>query len=249
MRDALLPGTSPRVPNVQVRYPPFENLIDDIRNGPFDGWPAVEPRFLTAVEEFDREYSKGGRTSGWYQSKARYFTDIVVALIHRKSGLKPSSRVRVRSELFGELDADFCYPNGNRPVVAGAVKVLGVPPHPHNRNRARAGRRDLHGRLREVALTSLDLKLVHAAPMPMRSLPSWVERSDPAFFAFWAVRIEDDEDLETVRATLSALRSYCNGVGAVLYRPSPRGSAYEVVRVRQLDVERVLRDIGQRMPA
>lgn len=235
-----------------AKYPhvfePFERILADIASGGRKTWDDVEADVIAAIALFDTEYSTGERDRGWYQCKARYFNDIVVRLIEIRSGCKLTSRLKVRSELFGELDADFCYPGAKNPIVAGETKVLGTPPHPQNRHLARAGSNDLHKRLREVALTSLDFKVAHSAPTPIASFQSWVDKTDPGYFAFWAIRAKDDRDLAKVRTMLTGLRTYCNGVGAVLYRApdSAFPTRYEAVAVRELGMGPVLREVAQR---
>lgn len=212
-------------------------------------WNDIEVEFLTAISAFDAEYAEGARDSGWYQCKARYFNDIVVRLIEAKSGRSLATRLKVNSQLFGKLDADFCYPSDRHPVVAGEVKALGTPPHPLNRFEARAGCSDMHKRLREVALTSLDFKVAHSTPTPIASFQSWVDKTDPGYFSFWAVRVRDDRDLSKAREMLTALRVYCNGVGAILYRATnvAAPTTYEAVRVQELNMEKVLREVAQRV--
>lgn len=234
---------------LQHAFEAFTNILATIGVSGCQSWDDIEPHFLAAISAFDTEFSAGGRDAGWYQCKARYFNDIVVRLIEAKSGASLRSRLKVRSELFGQLDADFCYPTAAHPVVAGEVKVLGTPPHPGNNGKARAGCSDLHKRLREVALTSLDFKVAHSAPTPIASFQSWVDKTDPGYFAFWAIRVNDDRDFAKVRTMVSGLRAYCNGVGAVFFRASdPREpTRYEAVAVQELRMERALREVAQRV--
>ena len=69
----------------------------------------IEPILKGAVVElFDSEYSLGNRTSGWYQAKARYFNDIIVALLSNASKRAIALRSKKRSQLFRLIDIDIC---------------------------------------------------------------------------------------------------------------------------------------------
>lgn len=230
-------------------FRPFEELMETIRQSGVTRWSSIEHDFLGAVERFDSEYRSGRRPSGWYQSKARYFNDIIVAILANVSKKPIAVRRKKESQLFGRLDVDICYPDEDVPKIAGEVKALGTPPHPNNKNRARNGSSDLHKRLREVALTSLDLKVAYSAPQPIRSFQNWVDSTSPGYFSFWAVRANDDADFERVRSMLFSLRSYCNGVAAVVYSPasSRTPTSYVVRRLPELDIDRVIKEMAQRV--
>jgi len=230
-------------------YGPFEALVAEVRNASIDRWQTVEKKFIDVVEAFDSEYAAGGRSSGWYQAKARYFNDIIVALISNASGKTFSMRCKRSSQLFDKIDIDICFPEEGDPVVAGEVKALGTPPHPGNEGTARPGARDLHKRVREVAFTSMDLKAAYAPPQPMGSFQAWVDSTSPGYFAFWAVRANDESDLESVRTTLSSLRNYCNGVAAVIYMPkSPESpTSYVVKKLADLANDKTIREMAQRV--
>ena len=230
-------------------YRPFEDLIDGIRQRGIAKWSAIQDDFIRVVERFDAEYRTGRRSMGWYQSKARYFNDIVVVLLSNVSKRVISTRKKKDSQLFGKLDVDICYPEADPPKIAGEVKALGTPPHPNNKNRARNGSNDLHKRLREVALTSMDLKVAYSGPEPIKSFQNWIDSTSPGYFSFWAIRANDDADFERVRSMLSSLRSYCNGVAAVVYSPSSSRSptSYVVRRLPELDIDRAIREMAQRV--
>lgn len=230
-------------------FAPLEQLLLSVREEKLLVWSGIESRFLEAMTAFDERYATGAETTGWYQCKARYFNDLVVALLENLTGQKLALRTKRRSQLFSTIDIDVCFPAEGRPVVGGEVKALGTPPHPGNGHKARGASADLHKRAREVAFTALDLKASYAGAARIRSFQQWIEVTEPSYFSFWAMRVADSADFEKVRTTLSLLRNYCNGVGAVIYGPrSGRGAFdYEIHTVKELSIGRALREIGQRM--
>lgn len=230
-------------------YQPFEELVARIRDQSVAVWNEIEPEFIECVERFDTEYSKGGRKSGWYQSKARYFNDLIVALLSNSIGREVSLRSKRNSQLFDLIDIDICYPPKGVPTIAGEVKAMGTPPHPGNDYKARPGSQDLHKRVREVAFTSMDLKAAYAPPQPIGSFQKWVDSTSPGYFAFWAVRANDAADFERLRSTFNNLRAYCNGVGAVIYLPKSESetTGYTVRSLSELSIDRTLREMAQRI--
>lgn len=233
----------------QHEFQPFEDLMNRIRTQSVSRWSDVQDDFIRVVEAFDAEYRTGRYASGWYQSKARYFNDIVVALLSNASGREIAVRAKKDSQLFEKIDVDICYPGTGVPKIAGEVKALGTPPHAGNNDVARGGSSDLHKRLREVAFTSTDLKVAYSGPQPIQSFQNWIDSTDPGYFSFFAIRARDEADLGRVRSMLSSLRSYCNGVAAVLYLPRSAQSptTYEVRRIPELDMDRTLREMAQRI--
>jgi len=227
----------------------FDRLIERIASDRVSKWLDIESDFIRIVEEFDTEFEAGGREPGWYQSKARYFNDIIVALLGNASNRTIELRCKKNSQLFSLIDIDICYPREGDPVVAGEVKALGTPPHPGNKNKARPGSQDLHKRVREVAFTSMDLKAAYAPPQPIGSFQGWVDATSPGYFSFWAVRANDPRDLERVRSTLTSLRAYCNGVGAVIYHPkNPTDeTSYSIRVLPELSIDRSIREMAQRI--
>lgn len=158
-------------------------------------------------------------------------------------------RLKKDSQLFGKLDVDICYPKQDPPKIAGEVKALGTPPHPKNDNKARDGSSDLHKRLREVAFTSMDLKVAYSGPQPIQSFQNWIDTTSPGYFSFWAIRANDDADFGRVRSMLTSLRSYCNGVAAVIYSPTSTHTptTYSVRKLQELDMDRAIREMAQRI--
>lgn len=231
-------------------FAPFEALVERVRDSLVTQWDEIEGEFVRVVETFDAKYAAAPKgDTGWYQSKARYFNDLIVGILGNLSSQQISLRCKRKSQLFNLIDIDICFPNSGVPKIAGEVKALGTPPHPGNKNVARGGASDLHKRTREVAFTSMDLKAAYAPPAPIGSFQQWVDSTAPGYFAFWAVRAKDQLDFEKVRTTLTSLRTYCNGVGAVIYMPRTPASQteYEVKKVTELSVDRSLREMAQRI--
>jgi hypothetical protein len=230
-------------------FAPFEHLLERVRDEQIPKWSAVEEEFIHAVEKFDTEYALGSRKSGWYQAKARYFNDVIVDLLSNMSNKAILSRCKKASQLFRKIDIDICFPGEGDPIVAGEVKALGTPPHPRNKNTARRGSNDLHKRVREVGFTSTDLKAAYASPQSIRSFQEWIDTTSPGYFSFWAVRVDDSTDLESVRGMLTSMRAYCNGIGAVIYQPTSPSTAtsYRAHDVAGLSIDFALREMAQRI--
>jgi hypothetical protein len=228
----------------------FDKLADWLEDKSVATWSEMESRFIKAVEKFDSEFAAGKQTTGWYKAKARYFNDFVIQLLQNWTELEVAGPVHRDSQLFHKIDIDICYPAEGVPTVGAEVKALGTPGHKGNGWKPRAARSDLHKRVREVAFTSTDLKAAYARPTTIKTFQSWVERVDPAYFSFWAVRVEDARDFETVRSILVGLRNYCNGVGAVIYEPvskSAKTIRYKVKTVPELSMDKALRRMAQHM--
>lgn len=234
-------------PNPAHSFAPFEELLRRAWSQPCQSWAEVEADFIAAVSDFDREYSLGRRPSGWYQLKAKFFNDLVVSIIENCSGRKIATRAKKRSVLFSDIDIDICYPEVGDPMVAAEVKALGTPPHPGNDGQARRARSDMHKRVREVAFTAMDIKAAHAKPRTISSFQAWVDTAEPAYLSFWALRVDGAADLSSVRSILASLKSYCNGVGAVIYEPASSPTTYAIRQFPEFVMDRAIRDFTQRV--
>jgi hypothetical protein len=230
-------------------FAPFDRLCERVAKDRIEKWSEIQADFLRVVEKFDTVYATGERSAGWYKAKARYFNDLIIALLQNWSGKHVVGPVHRDSQLFHEIDIDICFPADGTPRAAAEVKALGTPGHPGNDNKPRPGRSDLHKRVREVAFTATDLKAAYAKPTKIRTFNDWVQRTEPAYFSFWAVRTEDASDFETVRSILVGLSSYCNGVGAIIYTPASgaKGIRYAPKKVTELDMDKALRRMAQSM--
>lgn len=231
----------------QPSFAPFDELMHRAWSKPCQSWAEIEPDFIATVSAFDTEYSRGSRPPGWYQQKAKYFNDLVVLIIENCTGKRIATRTKKKSVLFSDIDIDICYPEAGDPIVAAEVKALGTPPHPRNKNRARGARSDLHKRVREVAFTAMDIKAAHAKPRTINSFQAWVDKAEPAYSCFWAMRVDGPADLSSVRSILASLKSYCNGVGAVIYEPTIAPTDYVVRPYPEFAMDRAIRDFTQRV--
>ena len=229
------------------RHVAFEESLKEVRSREATTWTEVEQSFIDVVTAFDAEYAQGKREKGWYQLKARYFNDLVVAIIENATGEEISTRSKKRSVLFSEIDIDMCFPGEGDPIVAAEVKALGTPPHPGNDFVARKAYSDLHKRVREVAFTSMDIKAAYAKPRIISSFQSWVDTTEPAYSSFWAMRVAGESDLSQVRSILSSRKSYCNGVGAVIYGVNEPSASYVVKPYPEFAMDRAIRDFTQRV--
>ncbi|MBL8754423.1 MAG: hypothetical protein JNK15_14060 [Planctomycetes bacterium] len=228
-------------------FEPFEALKKRAWSEPCQSWAEVEADFIATVGAFDREYSTGKRPPGWYQQKAKFFNDLVVRIIENCTGRKIATRAKKRSVLFSDIDIDICYPESGDPIVAAEVKALGTPPHPGNNGKARHARSDMHKRVREVAFTAMDIKAAHAKPRTISSFQAWVDTAEPAYLSFWALRVDGTADLSSVRSILASLKSYCNGVGAVIYEATTVPTKYAVRQFPEFNMDRAIRDFTQRV--
>jgi hypothetical protein len=231
----------------QESFVPFEGILASVRKDRTTRWAEVEPAFVDCIELFDDEYMGGRRSSGWYQAKARYFNDVIVALLENLCGRSMTTRQKKRSHLFTEIDIDVCYPSSGELLMGAEVKALGAPPHPGNKMKGRPASQDIHKRVREVAFTSIDVKAAYAPLKKIASFQDWVDTTTPAYASFWAIRANDTSDLNRIRTTLSSLRHFCNGVGALVYMPSHTPTSYRVEHIHELAIDRALRDLGQRI--
>ena len=229
-------------------FPAFDELLRRAWEEPCQSWMEIEADFIAAVSAFDTEFSRGAMSEGLYQQKAKYFNDLVVCIIQNCSGKVIATRTKKRSRLFQEIDIDMCYPETGDPIVAAEVKALGTPPHPKNEYKARRARSDLHKRVREVAFTATDIKAAYAKPRPINSFQAWIDVAEPAYASFWAMRVDGPADLSVVRSILSSLKSYCNGVAAVIYEPkSSSPTDYAVLSFPEFSMDRTIRDMTQRV--
>ena len=230
-------------------FAPFAELLEQLRRSRTAKWSSIQDAFIEVVERFDAEFGRARRATGWYQAMARYFNDVIVALLANASSKKIFTGKKKDSQLFGNVDVDICYPESDPPAIVGEVEALGTPPNPKNRSQARTGSSDLNKRLREVAFTSIDLKMNYSPPQRINSFQSWIDSTSPGYFSFWAIRASDDGDFDRVRSMLSSLRAYCNGVAAVVYMPKTSDSqtSYKVRKVPELDIDRAIREIAQRI--
>jgi hypothetical protein len=230
----------------KVRFASFESVLNSIHLERLTAWSDIEVPFLNAIQEFDSVFAEGKKPKGWYQAKARYFNDTLAALISTAAGQSISARAKKRSILFDKIDIDLCFPSDGPPIVAGEAKALGTPPHHGNKHKARESKSDLHKRVREVALTSMDLKAAHTAPRRINSFQDWVATATPAYVCFWALRVDNPRDLDRCRSILYSLRNYCDQVGAFIYEPTQSPTTYGLRHFREVSMDRAINEFVQR---
>lgn len=230
-------------------FAPFEELVNHVRHDRIERWIDVEDEFIRVVGLSDTEFVLGSRDIDWDQSKTQCFNDLIVGLLANISGKPISMRQKKRSQIFDLVDIDICFPREGDPIVAAAVNMLGAPPLSGDTSIASGTSNDFCNRVREVAFSSMDLKAAYARPQPIRSFQNWADSTSPGYFSFWAIRAEDREDSEEVRSTLASSRTYCNGVGAVIYVPTKTSNPteYGVDRVTALSIDRVIKEMAQRI--
>lgn len=208
-------------------YAPFRQLLEVMRQEGTETFADVQDRFVAAMSAFDREQAAGSLTSGEYQNKGLFFNEVIASLLERCAGVGVAQRGKRPGVLLESVDVDLCYPSApnTRPAIIAEVKMAGTPQHPGNAGTTSVlGRRasaDLDKRIREIALNVIDLKLadVEGRTTTIGDITTWIQRTAPAFFALFGLRVTDDNDLEIILARAQYLaNSYGNGVGLVLYR-------------------------------
>lgn len=226
----------------------FADLLDRIDRGTITRWQAIEADFIDAVTSFDRAFAEGHLSAGQYRKKAAVFNDLVVGLVQNASHQQLAKSTKRSSNLFDEIDIDLCFPasRDEPPLVGAEVKVLGAPGHAGNRHTPRPSSQDAHKRVREVALTAIDFKAANSEPHPISSFNAWCMETRPKYYSFWAFRVAHDADFARVRQMMNGLRTYCNGVGAIIYEAASRsGFPYRKLAAPELSLDKALRDMAQ----
>jgi hypothetical protein len=214
-------------------------------------WTEVEPRFLRAMWEFDRNFAAGLATQGDNQNgKGDFFTDLIALLLENSSGKPLYGRGAVPGLFFGQHNLDAAYPPVGQVELLIETKVAGAPKtgrNPRQRNPlGRAGSSDLKKRITEAGLKTIDLKAEWArlegrGGGPAGDLVSWLRRSRPLCVLFLAVRVVDAGDLQKTVEYGHAAGKMMDGVGLVAYEPDSRGAGYQALRVEtSLELDREL---------
>lgn len=239
----------PQCDGVTDEFAPFEEVVNRLRRDRIKQWIDIEDDFVRSVGLFDTEFGRSCRDEGWYRLKARCFNKLIAGLLGNVSGRPMSLGCKKQSQIFDSIDLDFCFPQDGAPIIAGDVTALGTPPRSGNKHNAGDAAQSFHRRVREVAFSSMDLKAAYASPRAIASFQNWVDTTSPGYFAFWAVRANDKHDFDDLRSALASSRTYCNGVGAVIYLPKQADTPteYEVKKVNELSIDRAIRDVSQRI--
>lgn len=208
-------------------FAPFRELLVYVETNGIETFAEIEDRFIAAMSAFDRQLAAGKLTSGQNQNKGLFFNELVARLIERCAGLGVAQRGKRPGILLPTVDVDICYPADpdTRPAIVAEVKMAGTPKHPGSAKAKPTGRpasADVDKRIREIALNVIDLKLadVQGGTTSIGDITSWIQETQPRFFALFGLRIIDANDLRKVLGRFQYLaNSYANGVGLALYQP------------------------------
>lgn len=209
-------------------FSPFRALLDRMQAQGIRTFAEIEPEFVAAMSAFDQRMAAGDFTSGQNQNKGLFFNDLVARLVERCAGLGVAQRGKRPGILLKTVDVDLCYPPEptTRPLMIAEVKMAGTPKHPGSPKAGVMGRpasADIDKRIREIALSVIDLKLadIEGGREPIGDITSWIQGTRPHFFALFGLRIIDDNDHRKVLDRFQTLaNSYANGVGLALFRPT-----------------------------
>lgn len=224
-------------------FSPFERLLAEVDRDEVSTFASVESTFVDAMSAFDQELVLGRLTSGQNQNKGLFFNELVARLIERCAGLGVAQRGKRPGILLPTVDVDLCFPSDplTRPVMIAEVKMAGTPKHPGSPKAGVLGRpasADVDKRIREIALSVIDLKLADAegGTSPIGDISSWIQETRPRFFALFGLRVIDSNDLKKVLGRFQYLaNSYANGVGLALYTPVDPSTAAGRVRYKSID--------------
>jgi hypothetical protein len=208
-------------------FPPFRALLNRVQAEGIGTFADVELEFMAAMSAFDHRLVAGELTSGQNQNKGLFFNELIARLIERCAGLGVAQRGKRPGILLPTVDVDLCFPADpkTRPAMIAEVKMAGTPKHKGSPTAGLMGRpasADVDKRIREIALSVIDLKLadVQGGTTSIGDITSWIQGTRPHFFALFGLRVIDDNDLRKVLARFQYLaNSYANGVGLALYRP------------------------------
>jgi hypothetical protein len=221
------------VPKTPFSFPQFRALLDRVDAERIETFSAIERDFLEAMGAFDRRIASGEFTSGQNQNKGLFFTELMARLVERCAGFGGvEKRGKRPGMLLEQVDVDLCYPadGRTRPTLIAEVKMAGTPKHPRSPEAGPMGRpasADVDKRIREAALNVIDLKLAdaEARTTPIEDVSSWIQSTNPRFFALFGLRVIDQNDLNKVVRRFQHLgSSYANGVGLALFEPVDRST-------------------------
>lgn len=203
-------------------------------------WQEAEPYVLAAMSE---QGWFGQGADGAEQAHA-LVTEVVAQLVERRTGRRMRQHARCGSTLFDEVDVDLLYAPGDDDTALGAsVRVFDCCAGEAESTQLVARR--LRTYVREVACEALDFKQRYAPPLRIWSVANWIKESRPRFYAVWVVRVASVEQFHEVRATMHALGSWCNAVGAMFFRADPNEPTRSVaLQAPELGIDRVIRHMA-----
>lgn len=214
-------------------------------------WTEVEPDFLSAMWEFDRNFAAGRANQGDNQNgKGDFFTDLIALLLESSTGQALYGRGKVPGLIFEQHMLDASFPAEGNVELVIETKAAGAPKSDRNPRQkdphGRPGSSDLKKRVTEAGLKTIDLKaeaarLAGEGQGPASDLLSWLKRSKPLCFLFLSIRVVGDKDLQNTLKYARAAGQIMDGVGLVAYRPAADGHGYDLCPVGpELELDRVL---------
>lgn len=208
-------------------FAPFRELLERMESEGTETFAAIEDDFVAAMSAFDHRLAAGELTSGQNQNKGLFFNELIARLIERCAGMGVAQRGKRPGILLPTVDVDLCFPAdpNTRPAMIAEVKMAGTPKHPGSPRAGKMGRpasADVDKRIREIALSVIDLKLadVQGGTTSIGDITSWIQETRPRFFTLFGLRVIDENDRRKVLGRFQYLaNSYANGVGLALYQP------------------------------
>jgi hypothetical protein len=230
------------VPKSPFSFPAFRALLERVEAERIETFAEIERDFVAAMSTFDERVAAGDITSGQNQNKGLFFNELIARLVERRAGFGVAQRGKRPGILLPQVDVDLCFPADRkaRPVLIAEVKMAGTPKHPRSPEAGPLGRpasADVDKRIREIALSVIDLKLAdkQGGTTVIDDITSWIQATEPRFFAIFGLRIIDDNDRRKVVGRFQHLaNSYANGVGLALYEPVDASSAEGRVTYRSI---------------
>jgi hypothetical protein len=226
-------------------------LLAALRTGSF---AQTERIFLDAMWSFDGYVASGIANQGDIQNgKGDFFNDFLSGLLRVCSGKDTHTRPDIAGLSFANHKLDIAYPPSGTVELTVETKVTGVPKHPRNKEQkhpeGRPGSADLEKRIKEAAFKNIDIKgeiARHAAAGggATSDLATWLRRTPPKCYLFFACRVVDDNDLKRTQSLAQTATVWFDGVGLCCYGKNRGGTAYEPKGVHPtLQLDRVLSQV------
>ena len=177
---------------------------------------------LKILEILDELWRTGKIEEGIYRQKGNLFKDTISALIEARCGISvKETKLKGRTDIHKvDLGTDYVTIGSVETVIiAGEVKMLGSPPH--LRGGVPVGERpvsiDIDKRIKEVKYTPIDLKRL-LNPSIEEGWDQWLEKTPPAFFSFWLLRLGTRNHVDKLMEKFRGLTEYNNGVAVEAYK-------------------------------
>lgn len=237
---------------------PLLEMFRQAQAAPWTRWAQAEPAFLRAMWDFDHNFAEGIANQGDNQNgKGDFFTDLVCILLERCSGKVLDSRPGVHGRIFRNHNLDAAYSVSDSVEVLIETKIAGAPKtfrNPSQKNAlGRRGSADLDKRVKEAGLKTIDLKAEWARVAgrgggPTSDFITWLRNCKPTCYLLLAIRVIDDNDLQTAVRTANAANSFMDGCGLICYQPI--GDSYRLRDTQtHLEMDRVMSRICDHLRA